>query len=368
MPDPDKLSITFVLPAYPRDPSGGTRIVFELCNRLANRGHRVHIVSTRERRRPGRVDRSIGSMALRHARSAAGRFRDHYLWDKRIDWTPVNPRVELTFVPRLSAAHVPDADVVIATAWWTMRYVDAYPSDKGRKYYLIQNYEIWDGPSPLVDATWRMPARKIVIASWLHQKALELGVDPEEITHVPYGMNFHRFGLTARPEARPPRVAMLYHPDPRKRASVGIAALEIARTERPDLSAVLFGTCKRPRGLPPWIDYRRAPSDLPALYNGSAIYLCPSSIEGWHLPAAEAMACSCALVSTDIPGVHDYARHGETARLVAVDDSRSMATEIVSLLAHPEERTRLAMAGQDEIAGYEWDRSVDRLEAWLGLA
>jgi L-malate glycosyltransferase len=364
---PRPMAITFVLPAYPRDPSGGVRVVFELSNRLAARGHRVTIVSTRQRSRPGRPRTSWSRALLLHARNVAGRFRDQYIWDRRVDWTNVDRRVRLAFVPRLTASHIPEADAVIATAWWTMGYVNDYPPSKGRKYYLIQAYEAWDGPAEMIDATWRMAARKVVIAPWLYERALQMGVDPGEIALVPVAIDHARFRLRQPIDARPARVAMLYHPDPRKRTAVGIDALELARSLHPGLSAVMFGTGRRPRSLPAWIEYQRAPADLPGTFNGAAVYMCPSASEGWHLPPAEAMACGCALVTTDIPGVGDYARHDDTARLVPVDDARMLANEVVDLLAHPQERLRLAAAGLCEVAPYTWDRSVRELEAWLNI-
>lgn len=39
---------------------------------------------------------------------------------------------------------IPDADVVFATAWETAYTVSRLHEKKGRKYYFVQNYEIWD--------------------------------------------------------------------------------------------------------------------------------------------------------------------------------------------------------------------------------
>jgi len=363
----EPLELTFLLPAYPRRPGGGTRIVLEMSNRLAVRGHTVNVVCTRERRRPWEERGRLRQALARKARHAAGRIRDQYLWDRRLDWISLHPGVRLHFVPRLAAAHVPEAVVVIATAWWTMRYLDGYPHSKGRKYYLIQGHETWDGPEELVDATWRMSARKVVIASWLHRKARELGVDPAEVTHIPLALDQDTFRVTAPLADRPARVAMLYHPSPSKGCATGVDALERVRAQRPDLSAVLFGVSPRPSSLPRWIEYLQSvrPAQLAAVLNRCALYLCPSTIEGWHLPPAEAMACGCALVSTEIPGVGDYARHGQTARLVAVGDAAAMSVEILRLLSDCHARVTLARAGRAEIAAYTWTRTTELLEAWL---
>ena len=111
---------------------------------------------------------------------------------------------------------------------------------------------------------------------------------------------------------------MLYSETQVKGSHDGIRALEMAKRQAPQLAAVLFGVSARPKNLPPWIEYFSQPGIeelVGDIYNGSSIYLCPSWTEGWHLPPAEAMACGCAVVSTDIGGVRDYAEHGVTALL-----------------------------------------------------
>src|SRR3546814_17749375 len=61
--------------------------------------------------------------------------------------------------------------------------------------------------------------------------------------------------------------------------------------------------------------------------------VCSSDLgEGWHLPPAEAMACGCAVVSTDIPGVFDYALEGTTALLAPPGDSATLADRLTELL------------------------------------
>ena len=95
------------------------------------------------------------------------------------------------------------------------------------------------------------------------------------------------------------------------------------------------------------------------------MYLCPSESEGWHLPPAEAMACGCAVVSTDIAGVHDYAVHGETALLAPVGDVAGLGSHLVTLLTDEEARVRLARAGHERIGTCTIEASLDAFERCL---
>jgi glycosyltransferase involved in cell wall biosynthesis len=161
---------------------------------------------------------------------------------------------------------------------------------------------------------------------------------------------------------------MLWSPAALKGGADGVAALEAAHREVPQLEAVLFGVTARPPALPLWIEYVHNPSRpelVERIYNASSIYLCPSWSEGWHLPPAEAMACGCAVVSTDIDGVRDYARPGETALLSPPHDPAALAANLVQLCRDEEERVRLAVAGHDVIAHCTVELSLDAFELCL---
>lgn len=354
------MRITFLVPGWVRKPVGGYRVVYEYASRLARRGHDVVVVHPR-RLPPGglgpagfplRVRRQLDFVRNLFARPAPGS-------------QGADPRVDLRYVPDLSPRHVPAADIVVPTWWATAEAALRLPADRGARVYLIQSYEAWGGPGQRVDATWRAPMRKVVIARWLLEKGFELGVLPEDMIHVPNAIDATVFRPSSPLEGRPPRVAMLYSTGPTKGAAEGLEALERAHAEEPRIRAVLFGT-ERPPRLPDWAEYRRSPSPetlVGDVYGGSSIYLCPSRLEGWHLPPAEAMACGCALVSTDIGGVRDYADHGETALLAPAGDPAGLAAQLVTLLRDAPLRLRLARAGLERIAGFSWDRSTDALEA-----
>ncbi len=361
------MRITFVLPCFGTKPIGGIRVVYQYADALVARGHEVTVVHAAllepwqylrplsRAREPRVVVRGLVDLARRRP---AG-----------VGWYALDGRVRLVYTPTLGSSHVPDGDVVVATSWRTAESVARYPEAKGRKHYLVQHYETWDGPAARVDATWRSPLRKIVIAEWLYRRGLALGVHPDAMSRLPNpGIDVATFRVTRPVAGRRPRVAMLWSPAPVKGGRDGVAALEAARRQVPGLQAVLFGVTPRPSGLPSWIEYVHDPPAgrlVHDIYNASSIYLCPSWSEGWHLPPAEAMACGCAVVSTDIDGVADYARRDRTALLAPVGDTAALAANIVRLCRDEDERVRLAVAGNEAIGACTVDNAVDAFELSL---
>ncbi|HLJ61980.1 MAG TPA: glycosyltransferase family 4 protein [bacterium] len=277
-------------------------------------------------------------------------------------WFTLNPRVSIAWVPSPAARYVPDADVVVATAWQTAEWIATYPPVKGKKLYLIQHLESWSGPADRVLATWRLPLRKIVIAEWLHNFAATLG---EAADYVPNGLDFATFGLDRPPELRDPDTAlMLYHTAEWKGSCDGLQALRLAKIERPALHATLFGIPERPRDLPGWIEYRRMPEQgvLRQLYNGAAVFLAPSWSEGCAAPPGEAMICGSAVVATDIGGHREYAIPDKTALLAPAKDPPALARALVRMIRDDALRLQLAGAGHAFIRRFTWERAADAFE------
>lgn len=359
------MKITFAVYGYSRRPGGGLRVIYRYANGLAERGHEVTVVHSaamepRAYLQPLRWRQREFRTVARAAVDLVGPKPGPPAW------ADLDPRVDCRFVPTLSSRWVPKADAIVATLWRTAEAVSRYPADRGRKFHFIQHHEVWDGPTPRVEATWRLPLTKIVIAQWLADIARDLDAGPVRV--IPNAIDLDRFRVTKPIEGRPPRVAMLWSAAPVKGGSVGLAALERARTRHPDLRAVLFSVQAPPRDLPSWVEFRRDPPQaelVEDVYNGTAVYLCPSFAEGWHLPPAEAMACGCAVVSTAIDGVADYAVDGETALLAPPGDALALGDRLADLLDDDEKRVRLALAGRARISEFSWTRSIDQMEACL---
>jgi len=355
--------IVFVLPGCPRIPVGGYVVVYEYANRLIDLGYTVTVIH------PRRVIRGdpVAQGALGPLKAQIIRLYN-YCNKPSIHWHNIHKDVNLLYVPEPTEKYVPDADVVFATAWQTAEYVWKLSLSKGIKFYLIQHLETQSSPEERVKATWLYPMHKVVIANWLYDAGIEIGVPEEDITHIPNGIDHKKYCLVHDIGKRPTRVAMMYSPYSFKGSSDGIKALEIAKQRYPELHALLFGTCARPRNLPNWIEYEQDPPQefiTQEVYNGSSIYLCPSWVEGWGLPPAEAMSCGCAVVSTDTGGVRDYTITGETALLSPIKYPEGLADRLIELLGNDKRRIELAQNGYNYIQEFSWERSASALATYI---
>ncbi|MEN3039895.1 MAG: glycosyltransferase family 4 protein, partial [Candidatus Kryptonium sp.] len=145
-------------------------------------------------------------------------------------------------------------------------------------------------------------------------------------------------------------------------------ALKILKKEIPDLKASLFGVFPRPNNLPDWMNYIRNPKigALVNLYNQNAIFLSPSYSEGFPLPPAEAMACGCALVTTNSLGVLEYAYNEKNAIVTSSPpDPNELAEAVKKLIIDREKRITFAYEGYKTIREFSWEKNTDEFDKFI---
>lgn len=344
---------------YLASPAGGFKVVYEYANRLQLRGHQVAVIH------PRNLECQAGPM--QSLKSHLWRYKTRWRQQPLVPWFEIHPEVKLLLTPDLREQFIPEADVILATAYKTAFHIAGYTAKKGSKYYLIQSYETWQGAEAEVRASWRLPLQKIVIAHWLLDLARELG-ELERTTYIPIGLDLAQFKIIQPIKQRlRPRVAMLAHPHENKGMQDGLQALQMVKAKLPELEVILFGVHPRDDKLPNWIQYERQPAQdkLVEIYNSCRVFLNPSWLEGWGLPAAEAAACGCALVSADNGGIREFAVPGTTALIVPIKQPALLAEALMELLNRPESCASLAQAGADRVRRFTWERAADRLEKLL---
>ncbi len=357
------MRISFLLPNFSHVPIGGYKVVYEYANRLQSRGHQVYVVQA------PRVRTDVSVRAHLQAWKTYWRRLGHGPHSFRPSWASLHPNVRLLWRPSFAPVWIPDADVVIATAWHTAEWVARYPASKGTPCYFIQHLETWSGGDPeRVRATWRLPLHKIVIAKWLQDYAVSLG---ETAAYVPNGRDPSEFGVD-RPSAlrNPKHVGMMVHSAPWKGTEDGLKALNLVRQGENGVTVTLFGAEPSPAAVPPWASYVYNPerAQLRQIYNDIAIFLGPSWTEGWGLPPMEAALSGAALAVTDIGGHREYAEHLKTALLSPVGDSEALAQNVLRLIRDTALRLGLAERALAACQKFDWNESVILLENELILA
>jgi glycosyltransferase involved in cell wall biosynthesis len=325
--------ITFLVPTAPR-PQGGIMAIYEFANALTRLGHEVNLV---------------------HLNAGAGEMRS----PDEITWCELDPRLRHHFPPGFEAEHLPDADFLSG-------FGGEYPPRCGLQVLLVQGYGIL--AKAIEDGVMSGPFPKLCTAQWLIAVCRELGVSEHQTVYLPYGLKHEKYRIVSPLEGRPAQVAMAYNSHPTKGAGHGLKALALVKKRVPGAETVVFGASDPVHEIPAGITYRVSPPQdelVDRIYNRSRVFLNSSVREGFGLPCIEAMACGCALVSTDNGGSRDYALHDETALVAPTGDVEMLADHIEALLVDDGRRLRLAESGLEFVKRYDWDESGRRLESFL---
>ncbi len=102
---------------------------------------------------------------------------------------------------------------------------------------------------------------------------------------------------------------------------------------------------------------RISDDDLAAALNGALCFLFPSRIEGFGLPAVEAMALGCPVVASTAPCLPEVC--GDAALYADPDDLVAWSDAVASIHRHPDLRRRLVEAGRHRARRYSWRRIAE---------
>lgn len=356
---PSPIRWTFLAPSCPR-PTGGDIARFELVNALARLGtDHVRVV---------------------HLPHDEMTIRSH----ADLPWFAFDEAVEHRFGAHLAPEEIPDGDVVvyspklIATALAPSggapgrRLLEALQQPGAHRWLpitLLQGSGVF--PAAIENLALNLPGPKVCVGSWLADLAVNHGVPADHVVHIPNGLDHERFRILRPIAGRSPRVTMNFDPFPAKRGEAGLMALE--RLHRSlGVPSTVFGTIPLARALDPGLEFVLAPGQAilaEKIYPGASMFLQPSWSEGFGMCAVEAMACGCALVTTDNGGSADYAIDGETA-MICGGEPDDMAEVLSQLSGDDNLRRRIATNGSHFVDRFRWSDSARRLRsvAAAGLA
>lgn len=96
--------------------------------------------------------------------------------------------------------------------------------------------------------------------------------------------------------------------------------------------------------------------DLPALYNGAALFVYPSLYEGFGLPVLEAMACGTPVVTSNSSSLPEVV--GDAALLVDPKDAEGLAQAIEKVLSGSALQQELVQKGLRRAEMFSWEKTA----------
>ena len=346
--------------------AGGAEVhLFETFGRLARRGHRVTLLAAtfpgckREEMIDGIRIRRLTNRYLFYAAApfAARRELRRNGCDVVVDVLCKLPFLSPWFVPAPCAALV---------------------------HHLFGTTAFAQVPFPIALVTWLseklIPSayRKslyIAVSPSTKQDLVARGVDPECVVVVPNGVDHELYSPGDGIKSEVPLIAWLGRAEPYKRVDLLLEAVARIAPEHEGLRLTVIGEGGAIADL-----RRRAESlaigdrvDFRGFVDGRVkveilrkawVLANTSEKEGWGLTVLEGNACGTPTVATDVPGLRDSVRDGETGLLVPYGDVDALARALSAILNDPSLRERLSRAALAWAARFTWEASAREVE-WM---
>jgi glycosyltransferase involved in cell wall biosynthesis len=102
--------------------------------------------------------------------------------------------------------------------------------------------------------------------------------------------------------------------------------------------------------------------NIPSVLSLFDIDVMPSLTEGSPLSLLEAMAMGKPIIATDVGGMREILKDGETGLLISPKDSEALAEKIVYLLKNKDKAKKLGMRAKEESRKYDVDLYMRKLE------
>lgn len=342
------MRINFVLPRTINKPMGGYRVVYQYAKRLAEDGNDVHIFFLIH-------DHKFSLKTIIRKIDGLTFHRKKYRY---ISWFDLR-KVRLHFDQTLEDIAAISQGKIIATHWSTARVVCESQCKPKDKFYLIQDYEIFD---PFVtkkelENTWKLPLKKIMVSKWLIRKGAELGINPCSMFYVPNFINTSEFPIK-RDNCDRNIVSFLWHNNPRKQSQMGIKIVSKLKLKYPKLRFIMFGVniTDFPKNVE--IIENANVQQLNYIYRHSIVYFMPSSKEGWGLTGMEAMACGAAVATIDNGGIWEYAN--ENSAVIVRNNKRKLFCAIVKLIEDKKYREKIVKKAYYNVEHFTFNNSYHK--------
>lgn len=350
------MKISFILNFYPRKPGGGMKVIHEYANYLADKGHDVTLyyeycennISNRYHL-PGWVKLKIMKYNIEF---------------KAMTWFELNKKIKRIAIRKINDLQIKDSDIIIATAVETAMPVANLTDSKGKKIYLIQDFENWYVSEKEVYETYSQDITNIVVANWLKKIVDKYSKEPSVLISNSINTDIFRVNNSIK-ERENHTLAFHYRSASHKGCKYAIETIKILEKIYPDLMVYVISIEDEPENLPKCCKYFKNlnPYEVAEINNKVKVFMCSSIEEGFGLPGLEAMACGCALVSTEYKGVREYAIDGKNSLLSKIRNPQDMAENIKKIFDDEELRMKIVKNGIEtakerslELAGEKFEK------------
>ncbi len=210
-----------------------------------------------------------------------------------------------------------------------------------------------------------------VVSQSTRREMIDRGIAPERISIVENCVDHERYRRGDVPRSASPLIGYFGRLKKYKSVDHLLRAFAIVRKSSPGVRLVVIGEGDARPGLE--AAARQLGIDADVRFTGYVdeeekvrllqqvwFLVNTSSKEGWGLTVIESNACGTPVIGSDVPGLRDAIRDGETGMLYPYGDITRLTETMNLLLGDGDLRRRLSAAAAEWAATFNWDLVAER--------
>jgi len=229
---------------------------------------------------------------------------------------------------------------------------------------IVRTRHLSNRVGSLLSYTW-IPHRVTTVSHFVRQHLIHRGVQAEHVKTIysPIAVPERVDHSTLRQELGLSQSDVVVGCVAVMRATKGhrllVDAMQILMADRPNLHLVLVGSGSpifeqlqahvKQIGLSHRIHLLGTRKDVPNLLSGCDLFALPTQQEASGTVFVEAAACGLPVVATDVGGVSEMMRAGQTGLLVSAQDADALRQALARLIDDPDLRVKMGRAGYDMV-------------------
>lgn len=329
-----KLSIVYIM--VWTKVCGGSKIILEYVNRLAQKGHNVSIIT----------------------------------YDVKPTWFQISNDVNFIQVPEEEdlKKYIPECDVLVATSWKCI--YTAVESQKGPVVFFEQGGSHLFEVEKLSEIKRQVVKDRLQLIPFLYtvsqystDKIKELYNRDSEIIYNALDSN-------------------IFYPRGERQEQDNYTSITIIGSEEFKFKNVeeILQVIKRLKEKYPiklnWITQTKPEKNteeaiinpkqkrIGDILRNTDIYICNSEYESFGLPTLEAMTCGAAVITTDTGGMRDFVEDGKNALVIQKHNSKNMEEKLELLINDKKLRKKIAREGIKTAQRFQWENSIEKIEEY----
>ena len=253
-----------------------------------------------------------------------------------------------------------DYDLLFATGWQTIDFVKKLPAKK--KAYFIQDYEPWFFPMGdqylITENSYKYGFLPVTIGKWLAHKMDSEFNTPAEYFDFGADLNVYKHLDNVEKENA---ICYVYQPEkPRRCDYIGLKALKLIKTLRPDVKIYLYGSelVTRPIDFECENLHIIPVEECNKLYNKCKVGICLSASNPSRIPFE--------MMAAGLPVVELYKENNlydlpDGGVLLSDTTPEAIASSVIHLLDNPEEAKKMSEFGINYMKDFPLERGFGQI-------